>query len=72
MDHQEMATFFEWTFPVISMEASAMEEIYNVSYLPYAMLVDASGKVLNKGAVYNKEDFDFLMHKSLAAVGGSA
>lgn len=69
-DHEEMAEFLEWHFPVISLESELMEETFNVTYLPYVLIVDASGTVLNKGVVYTKDDFQFIMQAIMPLAEG--
>ncbi|MGM7684522.1 peroxiredoxin family protein [Cytobacillus sp. Hm23] len=59
-DHAEMADYFKWSFSIISLETDDMEKVFNVTHLPFTIIVDDAGKVINKGVVYNNEGFKFL------------
>ncbi|MFB0842331.1 TlpA family protein disulfide reductase [Paenibacillus oleatilyticus] len=60
-DHRSMIEYFGWTFPVCSLDQGDMEAYFAVMYLPFAILVDDSGKVAAKGVVYNADDFEQLV-----------
>lgn len=60
-DHQSMVEYFGWTFPVCSLDQSDMEAYFAVTYLPFVILVDDSGKVAAKGVIYNAEEFEQIV-----------
>ncbi|MFS0838078.1 TlpA family protein disulfide reductase [Paenibacillus sp. 1P03SA] len=56
-DHRSMREFFGWDFPVSTMDQSDMEAYFEVTALPFMLLVDESDLVAAKGVVYNADDF---------------
>lgn len=60
-DHNEMIEYFAWDFPIIQMEEAEMLEHFNVSILPYFMLINRNNHVVTKGVIYNDSDVDFYM-----------
>lgn len=64
-DHKSMIDYFRWEFPVYSLDQSDMEAYYSVTYLPFMILTDESGKVIAKGVVYNFEEFDRIMKDNI-------
>ncbi|KAA9004873.1 hypothetical protein F4V43_09580 [Paenibacillus spiritus] len=62
-DHREMKTYFQWSFPIITLSPEAMDKHFRVSVLPFIMVIDPNMIVLQKGVVYNPDDFYFLYGK---------
>ncbi|MEK5640210.1 hypothetical protein BK138_28360 [Paenibacillus rhizosphaerae] len=68
-DNRSMVEYFGWEFPVCSLDQGDMEAYFAVTYLPFMILVDESGKVTAKGVVYNADEFeqivkDYVRHAS--------
>jgi hypothetical protein len=59
-DNAEMVEYFEWDFPVISLEVESMEEIFKIEFMPFVLIVEQTGFVVNKGVVYHLNDFLFI------------
>ncbi|MVO98601.1 TlpA family protein disulfide reductase [Paenibacillus lutrae] len=60
-DHQSMSDYFGWDFPIYSMDQSDMNAYFEVTFLPFMILVDQTGTVAAKGVIYNADDFDQIM-----------
>ncbi|KZE79031.1 hypothetical protein AV654_16225 [Paenibacillus elgii] len=60
-DHRSMVEYFGWTFPIYSLDQSDMDAYFAVTYLPFAILIDDSGKVAAKGVIYNADEFEQLV-----------
>lgn len=60
-DHRSMSEYFGWNFGVYSMDQSDMEACFEVTFLPFMMLLNQTGAVAAKGVIYNADDFDQLM-----------
>ncbi|MFC5700182.1 thioredoxin-like domain-containing protein [Cohnella faecalis] len=63
-DHEAMVDFFGWTFPVVSMNSSEMKALFQVEYLPFAIVANEQGIVSSKGVLYNANDFGLLVRHS--------
>ncbi|MGZ9586637.1 TlpA family protein disulfide reductase [Paenibacillus marinisediminis] len=59
-DNIEMANYFNWEFPVISINTKQLEEIFKITYLPFLMIIDKNHIIKNKGVVLDKENFEFI------------
>ena len=60
-DHQEMNEYFQWQFPLISMNINEMKEIFKVEFLPFVNIYNAEGILISKGVVYKESDLKFLI-----------
>ncbi|MEY9093273.1 TlpA family protein disulfide reductase [Paenibacillus sp. RC84] len=60
-DHRSMQEYFSWNFPVSTMDQSDMEAYFEVTALPFMMLVDESDSVAAKGVIYNADDFEQIV-----------
>lgn len=61
VDNQSMIDYFEWNFPVYSLDTSGMEDFFKVTYLPFVVIADNRGSVMAKGVIYNDQDFEQLI-----------
>jgi len=62
-DHNEMAEYFNWSFPIFHMELQEMEHYFGIKKLPAVVIVNEHGVILHKGIVYHASDFDALISR---------
>ncbi|MFE6799870.1 TlpA family protein disulfide reductase [Paenibacillus chitinolyticus] len=63
-DHRSMKEYFGWEFPVNTMDQSDMEAYFQVTTLPFMMLIDKSDIIAAKGVIYNADDFEQILRIS--------
>jgi len=63
-DHSEMADYFHWDIPMISMSASAMEKELSISKTPFLIYLSEKNIVLNKGVVDCFPDFEKFLENT--------
>lgn len=59
-DHEEMIDYFNWDFPVISLDQNEMIELFNLKGTPFCFLVNENG-ILRSEFIYDENDFDFFI-----------
>ncbi|QYR21111.1 thioredoxin family protein [Paenibacillus sp. sptzw28] len=55
-DSQVMSEYFNWKFPIVHLNKSDMERFFNITMLPYVIVIKDS-IVRVSGVAYNKSDY---------------
>ncbi|OMD16935.1 hypothetical protein BSK66_09080 [Paenibacillus odorifer] len=61
--NKEIRDYFEWKFPVITLSSKEMDDVYKVKIHPFVIISNNTGKVVNKGVVYNSNDMMMLINE---------
>ncbi len=61
--NEQMVSYFNWDFPVISLQPDDMLNYFNVSTMPYMIYVNKTGDVEISGLVHSEQEFLSYLEK---------